>query len=234
VTDHRSREHHITVERSARYVTLGPRDGTAREVWFVLHGYGQLAADFIRHFAPLDDGTRQIIAPEALNRFYLVGLDAAPAAERPVGATWMTKEDRLSEINDYVSYLDAVAARELQPYEQRGSPPRIVVLGFSQGVATAARWIASGGIRPAHSILWGGFLPPDVDPAAEPFRATSIQIVLGSRDRFLSAERLEVEEQRLREHAFRYRLVRYEGGHGIASATLGEVARSLSGALPNE
>jgi predicted esterase len=234
VTDHRSREHHITVERSARYVTLGPRDDTAREIWFVLHGYGQLAAEFIRHFATLDDGTRQIIAPEALNRFYLVGVDAAPAAERPVGATWMTKEDRLSEINDYVSYLDAVAARELQPFEQRESPPRIVVLGFSQGVATAARWIASGGIRPAHSILWGGFLPPDVDPRAEAFSATSIQIVLGSRDRFLSAERLEVEERRLREHALRYRLVRYEGGHGIASATLGEVARSLSGAVPNE
>src|SRR5207237_6346108 len=38
VTDHRSREHHITVERSARYVTLGPRDGSAREVLFVLSG----------------------------------------------------------------------------------------------------------------------------------------------------------------------------------------------------
>ena len=232
MTDHHSHEHHITVERSARYLTLGPRDGTAREIWFVLHGYGQLAADFIRLFATLDDGTRAIVAPEALNRFYLVGVDVAPAAERPVGATWMTKEDRLGEISDYVSYLDAVAARELQPYPP-GAPPRVVVLGFSQGAATASRWIVSGAIRPTHIIFWGGFLPPDVDPSAGQFRAASTQIILGSRDRFLSAERLEDEERRLREHAFQYRLVRYEGGHGIASATLGEVARSLGG-LPNE
>ena len=234
MTDHRSREHHITVERSARYVTLGPRDGTAREIWFVLHGYGQLAAEFIRLFATLDDGTRQVVAPEALNRFYLVGVDVAPAAERPVGATWMTKEDRLGEISDYVSYLDAVAARELQPYAQRATPPRIVVLGFSQGAATASRWIVSGEIRPAHTILWGGFLPPDVDPSTERLRATSVQIVLGSRDRFLTAERLEEEERRLRAHAFRYRLVRYEGGHSIALATLGEVAGSLAAGVPNE
>jgi predicted esterase len=234
VTDTHAHEHHITVERSARYVTLGPRDGTAREIWFVLHGYGQLAADFIQRFASLDDGTRAIVAPEALNRFYLVGVEAAPAVERPVGATWMTKEDRLSEINDYVSYLDAVAARELQPYAKGATQPRVVVLGFSQGAATASRWIVSGAIRPAHIVLWGGFLPPDVDPSSAPLAATSFQIVHGSRDRFLSAERLAEEERRLREHGFRYRLVRYEGGHGIVPATLGEVARSLGAAVPNE
>ena len=231
MTDSRSREHHITVERSARYVTLGPRDGTAREIWFVLHGYGQLAAEFIGLFARLDDGTRQIVAPEALNRFYLFGVEGTPASERPVGATWMTKEDRLGEINDYVSYLDAVAALELQPYG--ATPPRIVLLGFSQGAATASRWIVSGQIHPAHTILWGGFLPPDVGPDAERIRATSLQIVLGWRDRYLSAERLEEEERRLRERALPYRLVRYEGGHGIASATLEEVVRSL-GEAPNE
>jgi predicted esterase len=234
VTEHQAHEHHITVERSARYVTLGPRDGTARELWFVLHGYGQLAADFIRLFATLDDGTRAIVAPEALNRFYLVGVDVAPAAERPVGATWMTKEDRLGEISDYISYLDAVAARELQPYAHGATAPLIVVLGFSQGAATASRWIVSGQLRPTHTVLWGGFLPPDVDPRAGPLRATAVQIVVGSRDRFLSAARLEEEERRLREHAFEYRLMRYEGGHGIASVTLGEVARSIGGPAPND
>ena len=146
----------------------------------------------------------------------------------------MTKEDRLGEISDYISYLDAVAARELQPYAQRATPPRIVVLGFSQGAATASRWIVGGQIRPAHTIFWCGFLPPDVDPSAGPLRETSVQIVVGSRDRFLSAARLEEEERRLREHAFQYRLVRYEGGHGIAAVTLGEVARSIGESAPND
>src|SRR5207245_2948078 len=73
---------HIRVARTAPYEVLGS-EKTAREIWFVLHGYGQLASSFIRAFAPLDDGTRLIVAPEALNRFYLVNVDSAPPVERP-------------------------------------------------------------------------------------------------------------------------------------------------------
>src|SRR5207302_5058394 len=91
-TDHcQMREHSIKVRRSARYYTLGPDDErTVRDVWFVLHGYGQLAAQFIGIFEAVNDGTRLIVAPEALNRFYVAGVETAPAAERGVGATWMT------------------------------------------------------------------------------------------------------------------------------------------------
>src|SRR5206468_1825615 len=123
---------HIRVARTARYETLGS-ETTAREVWFVLHGYGQLAASFIQAFSVLDDGTRLIVAPEALNRFYLVGVDSGAAAERPVGATWMTREDRDAEIADYVEYLDALAAQVLGAVRRGERPPRVIVLGFSQG-----------------------------------------------------------------------------------------------------
>ena len=54
-------EHRLAVARSARYVTLGPMAGV-REVWFVCHGYGQLATRFLRSFGPLDDGTRLLVA----------------------------------------------------------------------------------------------------------------------------------------------------------------------------
>ena len=40
-------EHHLSVERTARYYTLGSLDGP-RDVWFVCHGYGQLAARFLK------------------------------------------------------------------------------------------------------------------------------------------------------------------------------------------
>src|SRR5690348_9673298 len=103
-------EFHIAVGRTARYVVLGStaKTGGLREVWVVLHGYGQLAATFARYFEILDDGTRLIVAPEALNRFYLTGPTSGPANERPVGATWMTREDREHEIEDYVAYLDTL------------------------------------------------------------------------------------------------------------------------------
>ncbi|MFL5521990.1 MAG: hypothetical protein ACJ8B6_13695, partial [Gemmatimonadales bacterium] len=56
--------HALIVPRTARYYTLGPTHGFPRELWFVCHGYGQLAGRFLRQFAPLDDGTRLIVAPE--------------------------------------------------------------------------------------------------------------------------------------------------------------------------
>ena len=199
-------------------------------MWFVLHGYGQLAAEFIRIFETLDDGTRLIVAPEALNRFYMVGVESAPAAERPVGATWMTREDRVNEIDDYVAYLDAVAGSVL------GAPGasenlRVTLLGFSQGAATATRWVAHGALRPQHLVLWGGFPPPEIDMSARdhPVHATTLRILAGTRDRFVSAERLADEEQRLRDAAVEYRLVRYAGGHGIPKDALLELARSIGG-----
>ncbi|HKW47302.1 MAG TPA: hypothetical protein VJN70_07650 [Gemmatimonadaceae bacterium] len=224
-------ERHLAVRRTARYYTLGPNDTSVKEVWIVLHGYGQLAGQFIRLFEQLDDGSRLIVAPEALNRFYLVGPEAMPAAERPVGATWMTREDRDRDIDDYVAYLDSLAAGVLKAFGRtRGAAPRIVVLAFSQGTATAARWIARGNIRPAHVVIWGGFLPPEIDNAAKAptLQHASLHIVIGSRDDFVSPERLAEEERRLAKAQLRYRLVRYEGGHGISREILRKVAGELT------
>ena len=97
------------MQRTARYYTLGGGSAAPRDVWFVLHGYGQLAGDFIRYFSDLAADDSLVVAPEAMNRFYLVTTEtSAPARDRPVGATWMTREDRDSEIADYVEYLDAL------------------------------------------------------------------------------------------------------------------------------
>jgi hypothetical protein len=96
--------HRIVVPRSARYYTLGPTHGFPREVWIVCHGYGQLASRFLGQFAGLDDGTRLIVAPEALSRFYLDPIPERRDQRNPrVGATWMTKEDRDAEIADQLT-----------------------------------------------------------------------------------------------------------------------------------
>ncbi|MEZ4903841.1 MAG: hypothetical protein R2822_19865 [Spirosomataceae bacterium] len=57
-------QHHLTIQRTARYFTLGALDTSTQQVWFVLHGYGQLAEFFIKKFDVLDDGKTYIIAPE--------------------------------------------------------------------------------------------------------------------------------------------------------------------------
>ena len=96
-------EHRLSVPRSARYFTAGADSRTARDIWFVLHGYGQLVGRFLCYFVGLSDGQRMVVVSEAFSRFYLEG-----DVRDKVGASWMTREDRLAEIDDYVHYLDVV------------------------------------------------------------------------------------------------------------------------------
>ena len=214
-------EHHLTVPRTARYYTLGPTDAPA-QVWFVVHGYAQLASRFLRQFAPIDDGTRLIVAPEALSRFYLEPGVHGP--ESRVGATWMTREDRLSEINDYVAYLDALCVHVQRLLDR--PPSDVRVLGFSQGAATASRWVAMGRSRIDRLYLWGGFLPPDLDlPQAAPaLRAARLTVVLGSGDAHATAERRAELETRMATHDLRGEVIEYEGGHRMHADTLQMIA----------
>lgn len=219
-------EHHLTVTRTARYVTLGPTgDGAVRELWIVCHGHGQLAARFIRHFASLDDGTRLIVAPEALSRYYLDPPSSSlSAADRRVGATWMTREDRLSEINDQVSYLDALHTHLVRHLDRDAL--RLHVLGFSQGAATVCRWLAASQVRPDDVTLWAGSVPPDLDLAtgADSLRRARFTLVAGDRDEFATAEVLRQQELRLREAGIRFRFLSFDGGHHLDAATLARLA----------
>src|SRR3989475_5842613 len=148
-------EHRISVTRTARYFTLGDPAGGVEEVWFACHGYAQLAGRFLEKLRVLEDRQRYVVAPEGLSRFYLT----ESPAERRVGASWMTREDRLHEIDDYVRYLDALYREVLGRVE--GPAARVTALGFSQGTATVSRWAALGQSRLHHVVLWGGELPPD-------------------------------------------------------------------------
>ena len=96
----------IAVTRSARLAMLGPEGPGVRELWYVLHGYGQLATPFLGDFRAIDDGSRLIVAPEALSRFYEGDVQTRLHRDAKVGASWMTREDRESEIADYIAYLD--------------------------------------------------------------------------------------------------------------------------------
>jgi len=207
-------EHRITVSRVARYFTIGRPD---REVWFVLHGYGQLANRFLRYFEPIDDGTRLIVAPEGLSRFYV----SENSAER-VGATWMTKEDRLAEIDDYVRYLDAVYSAVVGSLRVP-----VTVLGFSQGSATACRWVAMGSARVDRLIIWGGEVPPDMDVAK--LKDRRLSLVYGSRDEYFTPKIVAATETRLKEQGIPYTLVPFDGGHEIDGAVLKKIALSADG-----
>lgn len=214
----------LTVPRTARYAAFGPPPASASEWWIVFHGYGQLAADFVAQCSALDDGHRLVVAPEALSRYYEPGTAATPPAAR-VGASWMTREDREHEIVDYVRYLDLLV-------ESLGAGlaalPPIHVLGFSQGTATASRWVASGSRPIARFVCWGGVIAPELDltsPAA-PLRNTRVHLVIGTRDQFATPDVVAREQSRLAAIAFAYEGHTFEGGHRLDNATLASIAGS--------
>ena len=217
-------QHHLRVSRSARYYVDGALDGTTRDVWIACHGYGQLAADFLADLAPLGASGRAIVAPEALSRFYFEGGFHGPDSK--VGATWMTREDRLAEIEDYVAYLDAVHEAVFAAVDRTAA--RLTVLGFSQGTATVSRWIAAGHVRPERVVLWGGLLPPDVADEAARGALARVELVLvaGRRDRFLAEEKLAEQVASLARLGIAAHAVRHPGGHRLNADVLVDLARA--------
>lgn len=215
------RQHHLEVRKTARFWTLGDPQ-LADEIWFVLHGYKQLARRFLRRFEPIAADARLIVAPEGLSRFYVSAERGRHGPESVVGASWMTREDRLTEIADYVAYLDGVA----EHVAASGRLP-VTVLGFSQGVATACRWVASGSIEPRRLLLWGDLVPPDLDVASAARALDGVDVVLvrGRHDPAISPERASDEAERLSRAGITSRTVRYEGGHEIDEETLRALAR---------
>jgi len=208
--------HHLRVLRTARYYTLGGGENAPASVWIVLHGYGQLAGDFIRYFIDLSSESSLVVAPEALNRFYQVSIDKAPASERPVGATWMTREDRASEIADYVEYLDSLHDEVVT--EALAAGAQVNVIGFSQGAATATRWITHGRAVVHRLILWGGLIPPDTDLSRGPaaLRGIPLTLVLGERDHYVDATMFAAERARLDAAGIPYEAIQFAGGHAVS------------------
>ena len=209
-------EHQLGVHRTARYYTLEPKE-EPQEVWFVLHGYGQLAQYFIRHFDAIQNGRRLIVAPEALSRYYL------PGHER-VGASWMTREDRLAEIDDYLAYLDTLHDQIFERVD-RGRVT-VHVLGFSQGGASAARWVTMGRVDADRLILWASGLPHDLDLPAhvETIRRSALTLVVGTKDDHVTPTLVAEQEALLAEHDIPYRLHTFAGAHKIDADALTRLA----------
>jgi predicted esterase len=211
-------EHHLSVSRTARYFTLGHSSPGVAEVWFACHGYGQLAARFLEKLRVLEDGRRYLVAPEGLSRFYL----SESPTERRVGATWMTREDRLAEIADYVAYLDAVYAGVFASLDRA----RVTVhaLGYSQGASTVSRWVALGKAKIDRLTLWGGEFPPDLDLTVDTvvgrLRAARMTLVYGRSDEYLTPKVVQAITARLQQHGIPYNEIPFDGGHELSEAVL--------------
>lgn len=207
-------EHHLDVKRTARYCTAGQLSEQTQSVWFVLHGYGQLTPYFIRKFESIASDTTFVVAPEALSRFYLEGFTGR------VGATWMTREERQYEIADYVQYLDQLYEHLLHGFDV--SRLRVNVLGFSQGTATACRWVQQGSLQLDRLVLWAGYFANGIQDLIAPLILATKEVVLvyGKDDEFLKQVDVAAYERNIREAIPHIQIHTFDGGHTIDTPTL--------------
>ena len=126
----------------------------------------------------------------------------------------MTREDRDVEIEDYVRYLDLLAVRVLAAVPVQ---PRISIHAFSQGAATACRWVAFGNVRPSRLVLWGNGVPPDLplDRYGADLTKAGLELAIGTRDKYISAADVDREQARLAAAGLTPEIHRFDGGHRV-------------------
>ncbi len=202
-----SAEGKIDVPSSLRYRTLGVNENNKHLV-YVLHGYGQLVEYFSQKFSDIPLKDVLFVFPEGRHRFYLRGTSGR------VGASWMTKEWREEDIRLNILSLDLLHEMILKSI----SPEKITVIGFSQGGATAARWLAHGKINCDHFISWASVYPPDLAVEEQAGLAKKNTFVLGTEDEFFpkADQELLIEDYQSKG----IHIARFEGTHDIDKETL--------------
>lgn len=203
----------IAVTKQARIVTTG--NTNASNYWLACHGYGELVPYFIKKFTSLSNN-HFVVAPEGLHRFYLNGFSGR------VGANWMTKEDRMLDIDTNNKYLTQVY--KTYPFQEK----TFIAFGFSQGTETLSRWLVSQNLAPKAIILWGNALPEDISPTCTTlWKQSKIYFVVGNKDSFITPERLTLKKAIFEQHQLTYELIEYDGEHKIYPAVLNNIVAAL-------
>lgn len=204
-------EHHIESKKNFRYFTHGDAQ-KAKYLLYILHGYGQLAFYFLKKFDFLNEDYF-IVAPEGMHRFYLNGSSGR------VGASWMTKEDRDIDISDNIRWLNKLDQR----ITDGNSFEKKIILGFSQGGATAARWNYDDKMKADHLIIWASVFPPDLNPhdLIKPNEQKTNYFVLGTEDEYYTEQN---QKDTLDFYSkLNFNCLTYKGKHDIDSKTVQDV-----------
>lgn len=207
---HTEKETSYTITNT--YSTLNTLTTKTKNVWFVCHGLGFLSRYFIPYFDQLNPDENYIIAPQAQAKQYLKG------QFKHVGASWLTKENTAMEIENVLNYMDSVYQAEQIP-----DHVNFIVLGFSQGVSVATRWIAKRKIPCNTLFLYAGKIPREF--TAEDFKQiATTKLIVGDKDEYVTPEILEQEELYAKElFDNRLSITVFDGKHEMKRAIINDL-----------
>lgn len=209
-----SHEKQVEYLNKNTYSTLNEIGEQTRYIWLVFHGIGYLSRYFLRYFQGLNKSENYIIAPQAPSKYYLNG------AYKHVGASWLTKEQTELEKENLYNYLEALISNESIPAQCR-----FVVMGFSQGVSIAVRWLARKKLPCEHLILYAGGVPKEVEAVNFDYPGTpeKVTYIIGESDIFLTPERMSKEKEKLKQcFKDKLRFITFPGGHEMRKELITE------------
>jgi predicted esterase len=183
-----STEKEISYKSTNSYSILNNLTEATKNVWFVCHGMSYLSRYFLKYFKDLNPDENYIIAPQAQSKYYI------PPTYKHVGASWLTKENTLRETDNVMRYYDAVLETE-----NISKDKNIIVVGYSQGVSVAMRYIANRQLHCSQLVLMSGGIPKEL--VAYDFKfleeKTKITMIYGTQDEYLNDERMQSESNRV-------------------------------------
>lgn len=202
----------VSYQSTNTYETLNKLTNETKNVWIVFHGIGYLSKYFLKYFDELNPTENYIIAPQAPSKYYLGN------EYKHVGASWLTKENTKTEIENNLNYLNSVLEEEMIP-----AHCNVIVFGYSQGVSMAARWVARSKFVCQQLVLYAGGIPHELK--AMDFQhlgnSTRITIIIGNQDEYLTDEVLAKERKKSNDvFKGRAKELIFDGGHVVKKELL--------------
>lgn len=180
-------EKRVSYQATASYATLNEIGPKTKNIWLVFHGMGYLSRYFLRYFKDLSAEENYIIAPQAPSKYY------SDPHFKYVGASWLTRVDTKEETRNVLAYVDSVwKAEKPEPGY------RLIVLGYSQGVSIATRWLAERKIECNYLILHSGAVPKELVPSDFDFLSDDSRVtyLYGTNDEYIDEARKTEESLR--------------------------------------
>ncbi len=178
-------EKQVSYNTTNTYLTLNKLTTNTKNVWLVFHGMGYLSRYFLSYFSHLNPEENFIVAPQAPAKYY------QGEKFKHVGASWLTRENTKLETDNVLTYVDAVYKAEKLENTQK-----FIVLGYSQGVSIATRWLATRKINCDHLVLHSGGIPKELKSKDFSFmdKSTEVTYLYGDKDQYISEARKTEEE----------------------------------------
>ena len=209
-----STEKETTYFSTNTYSTLNKMTDKTKNIWLVFHGIGYLSKYFLKYFNELNAEENYIVAPQAPSKYYL------GSKYKHVGASWLTKENTKKEIENVMHYLDTVLKNEDFPIDKN-----LLILGYSQGVSIALRYVASRKLKCSKLVLMSGGIPSELEEDNFEFlkENTKVSLVYGTQDEYLNEKVMENEKKHFYElFGNSAKIISFEDGHIFKKELLNE------------